>query len=85
MQRASCSSSFPKNRPLVRKALRLADRDDLIGSGRELSRAGCASKPGTQRRLFLCDKKQSPFAVWSDGTFGNQTKRCAAVYPFRFR
>ena len=50
----------------------------------ELSCSGCASKPGTQRRLLLCDKKQSPFAVWSDGTFGNQTKRCAAAYPFRF-
>lgn len=29
-------------------------------------------------------QKQSPFAVWSDGTFGNQTKRCAAANPFRF-
>ena len=25
---------IPKNRPLVRKALRLADRDDLIGTGK---------------------------------------------------
>lgn len=34
MQRALMQFFIPKNRPLVRKALRLADRDDLIGSGR---------------------------------------------------
>ena len=34
MQRALMQFFVPKNRPLVRKALRLADRDDLIGSGK---------------------------------------------------
>ena len=34
MQRALMQFFIPKNRPLVRKALRLADRDDLIGSGK---------------------------------------------------
>lgn len=34
MQRALMQFFIPKNRPLVRKALRLADRDDLIGNGK---------------------------------------------------
>ncbi len=34
MQRALMQFDFPRNAPLVRKALRKADRDDLIGTGR---------------------------------------------------
>lgn len=34
MQRALMQFFIPKNRPLVRKALRLAERDDLIGNGK---------------------------------------------------
>lgn len=35
MQRALMQFFIPSNRPLVRKALRLADRDDLIGPGKK--------------------------------------------------
>ena len=40
MQRAMMQYFIPKNRPLVREALRKADRDDLIGYGK-----GCLVPP----------------------------------------
>ena len=69
MQRALMQFRAPKNLPLVRKALRLAGRDDLIGRDREClvppesPRKQAAPRPGTSkttaRQKPVSDKKPS--------------------------
>ena len=54
MQRALMQCHVYKNHPLIRKALRLADREDLIGSGRDClvpaERGAQERAPGAPRR-----------------------------------
>ena len=62
MQRALMQYREPRNRPLVRKALRLAGREDLIGHGRQClvppEREEMASRrPTTHRRATQPQKK----------------------------
>ena len=54
MQRALLQFARPANAPLVRKALKLAGREELIGFGRE-----CLVRPEVQKRY---DKPKSTIA-----------------------
>ena len=50
MQRALMQYFIPKNRPLVREALRKADRDDLIGFGKNCLVPPEGSDPANGRK-----------------------------------
>lgn len=55
MQRALLQCHIRRNWPLIRKALRLADREDLIGTGR-----GCLIPPDTRPEPTASSKKGKP-------------------------
>ncbi len=55
MQRALLQCHIRRNWPLIRKALRLADREDLIGTGR-----GCLIPPDTRPEPAASSKKGKP-------------------------
>ena len=55
MQRALLQCHIRRNWPLIRKALRLADREDLIGTGR-----GCLVPPDTRPESAPSSKKGKP-------------------------
>ena len=55
MQRALLQCHIRRNWPLIRKALRLADREDLIGTGK-----GCLVPPDTRPEFTANAKKGKP-------------------------
>ena len=55
MQRALLQCHIRRNWPLIRKALRLADREDLIGTGK-----GCLVPPDTRPEYAPSSKKGKP-------------------------
>ena len=55
MQRALLQCHIRRNWPLIRKALRLADREDLIGTGK-----GCLVPPDTRPEPTASSKKGKP-------------------------
>lgn len=55
MQRALLQCHIRRNWPLIRKALRLADREDLIGTGK-----GCLVPPDTRPEVVASSKKGKP-------------------------
>ena len=61
MQRALMQFRAPRNQPLVRKALRLAGREDLIGYGRQ-----CLVPPGEARPQRATEHRAHPTGKGAD-------------------
>ncbi len=60
MQRALMQFFIPRNRPIVRKALRMAERDDLIGSGKNCLVPSEGAERAMQQRRQSAVYKKSP-------------------------
>ena len=73
MQRALMQCHVYRNHPLIRKALRQADREDLIGSGRE-----CLVPEERQTPQGGAQRKKAPHARAADGAAGQNQRRSAA-------
>lgn len=89
MQRALMQFFIPSNRPLVRKALRLADRDDLIGPGKKCLVPSEAADAAMRNRRAMGDaslerkdthrSSRQPNSRSKPAPTGKQTRRRADI------